>query len=133
MINLNKTLDKEVNFMIVDFTVKNFRSFKDRETLSAEAGERLRKFNVSNTMLISKTRILKNLLLFGPNGSGKSNMLIALKLMKQMILNDPVNVTQKLPYQPFAFSNDQGKPTLFQIDFFYEGTEYQYCISYNPE
>ena len=72
--------------MIVDFTVKNFRSFKERETLSAEAGERLRKFNASNTMLISKTRILKNLLLFGPNGSGKSNMLIALKLMKQMIL-----------------------------------------------
>ena len=119
--------------MIVDFTVKNFRSFKDRETLSAEAGERLRKFNASNTMLISKTRILKNLLLFGPNGSGKSNMLIALKLMKQMILNDPVNVTQKLPYQPFAFSNDQGRPTLFQIDFFYEGTEYQYCFSYNAE
>lgn len=119
--------------MIVDFTVENFRSFKNQEILSAEAGERLRKYNASNTLMISKTRLLKNLLLFGPNGSGKSNMLIALKLMKQMILNDPVNVTQKLPYQPFAFSNDQGKPTLFQIDFFYEDTEYQYRFSYNAE
>lgn len=79
--------------MIVDFTLENFRSFKDQEILSAEAGERLRKFNASNMMLINKTRILKNLLLFGTNGSGKSNVLIALKLMKQMILNDPVNVT----------------------------------------
>lgn len=119
--------------MIVDFTVENFRSFKNQEILSAEAGERLRKYNASNTLMISKTRLLKNLLLFGPNGSGKSNMLIALKLMKQMILNDPVNVTQKLPYQPFAFSNNQGKPTLFQIDFFYEDTEYQYRFSYNAE
>lgn len=119
--------------MIIDFTVENFRSFKNQEILSAEAGERLRKYNESNTLMISKTRLLKNLLLFGPNGSGKSNMLIALKLMKQMILNDPVNVTQKLPYQPFAFSNDQGKPTLFQIDFFYEDTEYQYRFSYNAE
>lgn len=119
--------------MIIDFTVENFRSFKNQEILSAEAGERLRKYNASNTLMISKTRLLKNLLLFGPNGSGKSNMLIALKLMKQMILNDPVNVTQKLPYQPFAFSNDQGKPTLFQIDFFYEDTEYQYRFSYNAE
>lgn len=119
--------------MIVDFTVENFRSFKNQEILSAEAGERLRKYNASNTLMISKTRLLKNLLLFGPNGSGKSNMLIALKLMKQMILNDPVNVTQKLPYHPFAFSNDQGKPTLFQIDFFYEDTEYQYRFSYNAE
>ena len=119
--------------MIVDFTVENFRSFKNQEILSVEAGERLRKYNASNTLMISKTRLLKNLLLFGPNGSGKSNMLIALKLMKQMILNDPVNVTQKLPYQPFAFSNDQGKPTLFQIDFFYEDTEYQYRFSYNAE
>ena len=119
--------------MIVDITVENFRSFKNQEILSAEAGERLRKYNASNTLMISKTRLLKNLLLFGPNGSGKSNMLIALKLMKQMILNDPVNVTQKLPYQPFAFSNDQGKPTLFQIDFFYEDTEYQYRFSYNAE
>lgn len=119
--------------MIVDFTVENFRSFKNQEILSAEAGERLRKYNASNTLMISKTRLLKNLLLFGPNGSGKSNMLIALKLMKQMILSDPVNVTQKLPYQPFAFSNDQGKPTLFQIDFFYEDTEYQYRFSYNAE
>lgn len=119
--------------MIVDFTVENFRSFKNQEILSAEAGERLRKYNASNTLMINKTRLLKNLLLFGPNGSGKSNMLIALKLMKQMILNDPVNVTQKLPYQPFAFSNDQGKPTLFQVDFFYEDTEYQYRFSYNAE
>ena len=27
--------------MIVDFTVENFRSFKNQEILSAEAGERL--------------------------------------------------------------------------------------------
>lgn len=117
--------------MIVDFSVKNFRSFKDKVILSAEAGERLRKYNETNTEVIDGKRLLKSVFLFGPNGAGKSNLLRGLNLMKEMVLNDPPKVTTKLPYDSFAFgSDDQQNPTEFEINFTYEGNTYNYFFSY---
>ena len=69
--------------MLIDFTMKNFKSFKDETTLSLETGERLSKFRESNTISVGKISLLKNLLIFGPNGSGKSNLLDGLKLMQE--------------------------------------------------
>lgn len=117
--------------MLIDFTIKNFRSLKNEEILSAEAGNRLRKFNDENTIAIHHTRILKNLLLFGPNGSGKSNLLAGLEIMKNMILNPPSKVVTKLPYQPFIFSNESLEPTFFKTVFTYKDKEYSYSFSYN--
>ena len=36
--------------MLIDFSVKNYKCFKDWNTLSMETGERLRKFAASNTL-----------------------------------------------------------------------------------
>lgn len=117
--------------MIVDFSVKNFRSFKDKVILSAEAGERLRKYNETNTEIIDEKRLLKSIFLFGPNGTGKSNLLRGLNLMREMVLNDPPKVTNKLPYDPFALGLDnQQNPTEFEISFTYKKDTYTYFFSY---
>lgn len=117
--------------MLLDFTVKNFRSFKNETVLSAEAGERLRKYNNENTKIINGKRILKDLFIFGPNGTGKSNLLMGLKAMKKMVLNDPPKITTKLPYQPFAFGNETSNdPVELKISFTFKKKIYIYSFGF---
>lgn len=72
--------------MIIQFSIENYLSFKSKTELSLESGERLRKFNDTNTMKVKDIRLLKNIVLFGPNGSGKSNVINALQTFKNLVL-----------------------------------------------
>lgn len=64
--------------MIQEFTVKNFRSFKDKVTLSFEATKDTT-FESSHVVEVAPgVRLLRLALVFGANASGKSNLLAAL-------------------------------------------------------
>lgn len=120
--------------MLIDFSVKNFTSFKNLTTLSAETGERLRKFKETNTFQNKKPHLLKNLLLFGPNGSGKSQLIGALGTM-QMIVTRPTHaVTDKLFYNPFSFDEQsRNEDTYFSINIEINNKIYEYSFEYNSE
>lgn len=117
--------------MLIDFTLKNFKSFKNEEILSAEAANRLRKHKES-VENISGQNILKTVFIFGPNGSGKSNVLEGLKIMKEMVLHAPSIVTEGLPYYPFAFYT-KFLPTTFKVNFTYHEKIYLYEFSYTND
>lgn len=120
--------------MLIDFTMRNFKSFKDTVVLSAEAGERLRKYQDNNTVMVNQTRILKNLLIFGPNGSGKSNLLAGLKQMQAMVLNDPAKVTDALPTNRFILDTASGTvDTEFKVTFARDSQIYEYAFSYRQK
>jgi len=116
--------------MLIDFSMRNFKSFKQETSLSAEAGERLRKYQDTNTVLVNNKHILKNLLIFGPNGSGKSNLLDGLKCMQTMILNNPVKVTDLLPYNGFILDSSS-ENTNFNVIFSIGKDIYEYEFFYN--
>ncbi|MDC4806443.1 ATP-binding protein, partial [Acinetobacter baumannii] len=60
--------------MLVEFSVENLLSFKDRSSFSMVAGkERLKKNHVNKA--INKISTLKLATLFGANASGKSNLI----------------------------------------------------------
>lgn len=114
--------------------MKNFKSFKEETTLSAEAGERLSKKNKSNTIVINGKRILKNLLIFGPNGSGKSNLLDGLKQMQNMIMHDAAKVTDPLAVNEFLLSPEtRVEDTYFDITFSVNKRIYEYEFAYNAK
>ena len=121
--------------MLIDFTIKNFRSFKDEADLSAETGARLTKYKRTNTFSNLSVPVLKSLLIFGPNGAGKSQLFNALYLMRQMVLNGGTQtVTQQLPYIPFKFDQESNqRPTTFAVKFEREKTVYEYSFSYNRD
>lgn len=120
--------------MLIDFSVKNFTSFKNLTTLSAETGERLRKFKETNTFQNKNPHLLKNLLLFGPNGSGKSQLIGALGTM-QMIVTRPTHaITDKLFYNPFSFDEQsRNEDTYFNINIEINNKIYEYSFEYNSE
>ncbi len=104
--------------MIIEFSIKNFSSFRELTTLSLQA-EPLKtgKNGLISTEL--KFKILPVTGIFGPNASGKSNFIKALIYMQWAMLNsDYLNQpTTKSPLlQPFLLNIESCKePSYFQI------------------
>ena len=72
--------------MLIGFKVKNFRSFNDMQHFSMVAGK-TRNFpeHISN---INDIKILKFSSIYGANASGKSNLVLAIYLGKNLIINN---------------------------------------------
>ncbi len=123
--------------MIVEFSVKNFRSFKELSTLSLEA-ESL-KTGKRSLLHTAQGKLLPSVGIFGHNASGKSNLAKALAYMQWAMLNsDYLNQpTTKSPlFQPFLLNVESCKePSFFQILLWdsEEKTEYRYGFEINAD
>ena len=75
--------------MILDFTISNFRSIKDAQTISFEAtsDSHLESYYVVQK---DKYRILKIATILGANASGKTNIIRAFSLLHDLILNQRI-------------------------------------------
>jgi AAA15 family ATPase/GTPase len=100
--------------MLVEFTVGNYRSFKEPQTLSLEASSITEfKDNISN---LGERRLLKTVGVYGSNGSGKSNLLKAIDTMQNIIRTSAIsNSDDQFNIEPFALViGYENKPTLFE-------------------
>jgi len=117
--------------MLVEFTVGNFLSFKDKKTLSFKAA------SISelpeNIVNINKYNLLRSAVVYGANSSGKSNLIRSLERMKDVLLSSvKLNDNDKLDYTPFLLSNQyDDKPTHFEIEFIISENKYRYGFEYN--
>ncbi|MBO4261837.1 MAG: ATP-binding protein [Clostridia bacterium] len=116
--------------MLIQFSVENFKSFKNRAILSLEgsADKDLRENFVPN----GNDKYLKAISVFGANAAGKSNLFQALTaaiLTIRMSANRQVN--EPLIYIiPFKFDEDTiAKPSAFEFVFIAEGKKYVYGFS----
>ena len=118
--------------MLIEFSVTNFRSFREKQTLSMVAAPRLRKReNVFKPELKGEKfpDLLKVAVIYGPNASGKSNFLLALGVIQQIAKREPSAREVLLPTKPFQFDAlllDQ--PSVFEIDFIENGLRYYFCL-----
>src|SRR6266487_2618455 len=103
--------------MLIEFTTKNFRSFRDEATLSLVA-ESLGSNDTYTFHIRNDFELLPVAGIFGPNASGKSNLLKALLFMKLSIentnyLNMPVFAHPL--FQPYMLDNNsKNEPSFFQ-------------------
>jgi uncharacterized protein len=120
---------KEV-FMLIEFTVKNYKSIRDEQKLSmvADAGDELRRSNTFISSAPASETLLRSVVVYGPNASGKSNLLKALDAMQGMVVLSASWQTGKLlPVPSFLFDEDStSAPTEFEVIFFVDGVRYQY-------
>ena len=72
--------------MIIDFTIKNYRSFKEAASISLLA-EPLKNDGIAISTTDFKDDILPVAGIFGQNAGGKSNFIKALLYMKNSMLN----------------------------------------------
>ena len=96
---MDKTSINMEFFMIIDFTVENFLSFRDAQTLSfvAETSCKDHPEHLLDTPY-PNMKLLKSVVIFGANASGKSNLLVALDYFKNLILKSITNITNKNLY-----------------------------------
>jgi uncharacterized protein len=114
--------------MLIQFTVGNFKSFKDKATLSLEAthDEWREDDNVAQSR---GKRLVKAAAIYGPNAGGKSNFLVAMDQFRELIKESSKD-TQKgepIPVTPFRLhSTTEKAPSFFEAVFLQKGTRYRY-------
>jgi uncharacterized protein len=126
--------------MLIEFTVGNYKSFKEPTTFSMVAGKIVSKdksldennvFEVNN-----KLSLLKSAAIYGANASGKSNFVKAFNFMQDFVVqsanqsqaNDPIEVEQfKLHFEI------ENEPSHFEAVFILDGTQYRYGFEATPK
>lgn len=118
--------------MFIDFSVENYRSIKDMQTLSMSAANIISKYkqldkeNVSKHS--SKLSTLKSKAIYGANASGKSNLIRALVAFISVIANsvkDEKILNSRI--ESFELSTEtEKKPSYFQLSFLLNKVYYRY-------
>ncbi|MFA9391264.1 MAG: ATP/GTP-binding protein [Prolixibacteraceae bacterium] len=118
--------------MIIEFSVKNYRSIKDLQTLSMVAAPIKSKYpelDVNNVIKVSdKLSLLKSVAIYGANGSGKSNLVKAAQSMLIFIRDSFKNEKiGKQIIEPFALNIETpNQSTFFQLIFILDNVRYRY-------
>lgn len=112
--------------MILEFSVKNFLSFKEKVTFSMIANSN-KELN-DNYVEIGGNKVLKSAAVYGANASGKSNLFeILARVVSMLSSSNSVDINAKLPLIPFKFDKDSvNKPSEFEIKFILDETRYVY-------
>lgn len=116
--------------MLIEFSVENFRSFRDKVTFSMEKG--IGEENEDNIFNINNTELLRSAAIYGANASGKSNLMRAFTVTIMMVRNSnliPVNGKWN-GIVPFVFDEEsKNKPSSFEFIFITNNIKYKYYFS----
>lgn len=128
--------------MLIQFSVGNYRSFKDVVTFSmvaADLPEKSQELDENNLIpppLLSPPilggsdySLLKSCAIYGANASGKSNLIEALSFMRRFVLKSATSyqVTDPIDIESFRLSTEsKDQPSYFDIHFLLKGKEFRY-------
>lgn len=117
--------------MIINFSVQNFGSIKEKQTLSFEATKSndLEDYYIIHSE--NDIRLLKLALIYGANASGKTTVLKALDYFRDLVLEPQKKKTDTLDFNPFLFDESTlNNSTTFSIDFIQNKVRYSYEVEY---
>ena len=118
--------------MLVEFTVSNFRSFKEPRTFSLVASKNKEHLDTNTFQVNDKTRLLNSAVMYGANASGKSNFFLALSFFFRFTISSgpKLQIGDSIDTEPFLFSKQaRNEPSTFELIFFLDGVRYRYGIS----
>lgn len=119
--------------MFIEFTLGNYKSFKEKATLSMVATNIVSKDkSVDENNVFSADReltLLKSAAIYGANASGKSNLIAALRFMRDLVLNSSkeTQADELIPVDSYRLSVETvDAPSSFEVVFLLEGRQYRY-------
>ena len=127
--------------MLVEFTVSNYRSFREPQTLSMEAtslksAPERKTLDAEVVFTKAKLKLLSSAAIYGANASGKSNFVRAWGFFREQII-DSARESQagdEIEVEPFAFSTEtQEKPSFFEVVFIVAQKRYRYGFEANSK
>jgi uncharacterized protein len=121
--------------MLIGFSVTNFRSFHAQQSINfvSSSDDSHRQTHCFSTGFRAVPTLNRTAVIFGPNASGKTNLLMALRSMRDLVLNSTVLTEEQYQeaYSPFGFDFKEEASTRFEIDLLLDGDRYKYAFSYN--
>lgn len=123
--------------MLIDFTLRNFLSFKEEVSFSMLAAKSVKEHEqcgsdeLCNVINVPYTdaKVLKVAAIYGANGSGKSNLLSAMSFFKLMVLDSFKNdsILRRAAELAYQFSvESQEEPSSFEMIFIIGDNRYRY-------
>jgi hypothetical protein len=120
--------------MLIEFTVGNYRSIREPQTLSMVANKVVSKdkrLDEENVFDVDGIRLLKTAAIYGANSSGKSNFIKAISFMRRLTrrfrLRREAEVNERIDVEPFLLdAASPSQPSHFEAVFFARGKQYRY-------
>ncbi len=126
--------------MLIEFSVTNFRSILERQTLSMAASAYFKELEELNTfasgLAENAPRLLRSTALYGPNASGKSTLIQALQFMQDRVENSQKEsqAGDEIETTPFKLSaRSREADSTFEIVFVETNVRYEYGFSCNRQ
>lgn len=121
-----ENLSHKAKIMILEFSIGNFLSFKDKRTLNLESSSITEYEN--NITDYCDHKILKSAVIYGANSSGKSNLIKAMSTMRQLVTHSSKqSSTDKLNVIPFLLNTEtEISPSYFEVLFLLDDGRYRY-------
>lgn len=117
---------------IQEFSVGNFKSFKDINTLSLMATKSVSAYEEVDSQNLIKLpertiRLMKTKAIYGANSSGKSNIIKAMTVFSSIVKDSVINKNALNDIDNFRFSTEtENSPSYFQIIFWIDSIRYRY-------
>lgn len=124
--------------MIIDFSIGNFRSIRDKKSLSLLAYNRKNDNLLENKLDYAirgfKNSLLKGAAVYGGNASGKSNLLRGVAAFLNFALHSfqEIKPEEQIPIEPFLLDEtSRNKESVFEINFIVDDVRYSYKLELN--
>ncbi|MYC96166.1 MAG: ATP-binding protein [Caldilineaceae bacterium SB0661_bin_32] len=126
--------------MLIEFSVANYRSFRDEVTFSMVAspikagGAKLDERNQFPAP--GDVNLLTSAAIYGANASGKSNLVAAINFMRRFVMTSSniSEVDEGIDVEPFRLSTETDtEPSFFEVVFIAEEQHYRYGFEVNAE
>ena len=120
--------------MLVEFSVQNHRSFRDRQSFLMTASNS-RTPNAVATDNNGAPYVLQQACFFGANGSGKSGLVRSMNTVCAIVRDSFMNERKLIEnYEPHLFHSEwYNAPTEFEVSFLYDDSLFQYGFAYDAE
>jgi uncharacterized protein len=119
--------------MLIDFSVTNFKSIKEKQTISMIPAAKVKELP-QNMAKKGSLELLTSAVIYGRNASGKSNLLKALNILFLFVTWSNIKLENyELVYTPFLL-DDKKEPIIFELNFIgNKGVRYNYYLSYDSQ
>jgi uncharacterized protein len=126
--------------MLIEFSVGNYRSFKEKVIFSMVAANLVsqdKNLDTNNVFAVDKElSLVKSAAIYGANASGKSNLAKALQFMKWFMVNSSKETqsTEAIGVEKFRLSTEtDDQPSFFEIVFLLDGQQHRYGFTADRE
>jgi len=119
--------------MLIEFSISNYRSFREKQTFSMVAAPRLKKGDNVFKPVVKGEKLpdlLKVAAIYGPNASGKSNLIKAFDIVRDIANRQPSAQSTLLPASPFRFDPQLAdQPSRIELHFVYAEQRYEFELA----